>query len=255
MSKQLQASRPPAPSRRLQRINSDALHRGTLAVPQALRCECAARDAKSKEVTGPPTCATAGSGTWCRGPSRVRSAPRVALGADPLVAQRGSVGLPLTFDARDDRDHPSSRPESVARNDELSDEAGICIATLGSAANFKITLTWKPWTNLARKKPVIRGQRVGPVEHNVILCEAGALLRKLRRGVPLADPCGSLNDHEAGPSDRVASVTIGVRQAGGEPASGGGRHGVRCVHEGLKLDAAEDADGKGFGPLVRMRTH
>ena len=27
---------------------------------------------------------------------------------------------------------------------QLTAEAGICIATLGSSANFKITLTWKP---------------------------------------------------------------------------------------------------------------
>jgi hypothetical protein len=27
---------------------------------------------------------------------------------------------------------------------QLTAEAGICIAALGSAANFKITLTWKP---------------------------------------------------------------------------------------------------------------
>ena len=40
----------------------------------------------------------------------------------------------------------TSTPEqiTVEFGVELTAEAGICIATLGSSANFKITLTWKP---------------------------------------------------------------------------------------------------------------
>lgn len=40
----------------------------------------------------------------------------------------------------------TSTPEeiTVEFGVELTAEAGICIVTLGSSANFKITLTWKP---------------------------------------------------------------------------------------------------------------